>query len=586
VIGQQPSSHPATLLGPDRELAGRQTANEHLVDPRRGRREAPVLQLVVRRAEAGSDVGVPAEDDGLARASERVDIRGSPQKLCVGEDASARRVEVSDEGKLLDANGLADASLALAPPTDGRTPRLRNAVTARNEDRIRLSGDRRAQDAVVEIRDETSELGVSEPRACCNDAVRSHAAPRGETSESPDGHLLQTDHIRLVGGHELDHLPEEGVPLGRHRVAVKDVPRADEQRHRRSLRPVRVVLADPPAFTPPYDHELASALARAGVDVELVTSRFRFGEAPAVDGYVRREAFYPLSSRLFARSRLRLPLKALEHPLGLVALRRRPADIVHVQWLAVPELDLRLFRPQAPAVFTAHDVLPRRTAHKRDLWRALLARFERVVVHSDYGRAELADLGVAATVIPHPVFASDVQRRDDGGTVLSFGVIRAYKGLGDAIEAVRRLGDARLLVAGDPAEPIEPYRTEAVGLDVDWRLGYLSPAEVDRALAEATVAVFPYRPELDQSGALLRALGAGVPAVAYDVGGIAEPVRRFGAGRVVEAGDVEALAAALGDLLSDPIALEQARDGARRARAELTWNAAAAAHLALYDEIA
>ena len=36
-------------------------------------------------------------------------------------------------------------------------------------------------------------------------------------------------------------------------------------------------------------------------------------------------------------------------------------------------------------------------------------------------------------------------------------------------------------------------------------------AEVDRALGDATVALFPYRPELDQSGALLRALGAGVP---------------------------------------------------------------------------
>ncbi len=30
---------------------------------------------------------------------------------------------------------------------------------------------------------------------------------------------------------------------------------------------MRVVLADPPAFTPPYDHELAAALARAGADV-------------------------------------------------------------------------------------------------------------------------------------------------------------------------------------------------------------------------------------------------------------------------------------------------------------------------------
>jgi len=33
---------------------------------------------------------------------------------------------------------------------------------------------------------------------------------------------------------------------------------------------MRVLLADPPAFTPTYDHELAAALARAGADVELV----------------------------------------------------------------------------------------------------------------------------------------------------------------------------------------------------------------------------------------------------------------------------------------------------------------------------
>src|SRR5438067_10561650 len=353
-----------------------------------------------------------------------------------------------------------------------------------------------------------------------------------------------------------------------------------------SLRRVRVVLADPPAFTPAYDHELAAALARAGADVELVTSRFRFGAAPEATGYARNEVFYPLPSRLFGRSRLRLPLKVLEHPLGLAALRARPADVLHLQWLAAPELDARFFRPHAPSVFTAHDALPRRTAHKRDLWRKLLARFDRVVAHSDYGKATLAELGVHAQVIPHPVFPSDVERRDDGRTVLSFGVIRPYKGLGDAIEALRRVGDARLLVAGDPIEPMTAYRNAAAGLDVDWRLGYLAPAETDRAFAEATVAVFPYRPELDQSGALLRALGAGVPAVAYDVGGIAEPVRRYGAGRVVPAGDVEALAAALEELLSDRDALEQARAGARRAREELTWDRAAAAHLELYRELA
>jgi glycosyltransferase involved in cell wall biosynthesis len=255
---------------------------------------------------------------------------------------------------------------------------------------------------------------------------------------------------------------------------------------------------------------------------------------------------------------------------------------VHVQWL-VPELDSRLLRPRVPSVFTAHDLLPRRTAKKEELWRDLLARFDRVVVHSEHGRDALAGLDVDARVIPHPVFRSDPERRGDGRTVLCFGVIRPYKGLGDAIAAVRDAGDVRLVVAGDPLEPVDSYRAAASGLDVDWRLGYLPDSEVDRALGEATVALFPYRPELDQSGALLRALGAGVPAIAYDVGGIAEPVRRFGAGLVVAPGDVTGLAGAIREVLNDP---EPFRAGALRARDELTWDAAARAHLALYEEIA
>jgi glycosyltransferase involved in cell wall biosynthesis len=350
---------------------------------------------------------------------------------------------------------------------------------------------------------------------------------------------------------------------------------------------VRVLLADPPAFTPPYDHALAAALARAGADVELVTSRFRFGTAPAPDGYRRSELFYPLSARLFRRSRLRVPLKLAEHPLGMARLALRQADVVHLQWLAVPQLDERLLRLRAPAVFTAHDLLPRRTAQRLELWRRLFARFARVVVHSESGRRTLADLGIDAArlrVVPHPVFRRDVERRDAGGTILFAGVIRPYRGLADALEAARRLGGARLVVAGDPAQPLDEER-RAAGPNVEWRLGWLDDAELDRAHAEATVAVFPYRPELDQSGSLLRALGSGVPAVVYDVGGLAEPVREFGAGRVVPAGDVDALTEALRELLDDPAALAAARAGAERARDTLTWDAAAAAHLALYEEL-
>jgi glycosyltransferase involved in cell wall biosynthesis len=344
---------------------------------------------------------------------------------------------------------------------------------------------------------------------------------------------------------------------------------------------MRVVVADPPAYTPPYDHELAAALARAGAEVELVTSRFRFGDAPEPEGFVRRELFYPLSSRLFRRSRLRLPLKALEHPLGLARLSRTPADVVHVQWLAAPELDVRLLRHSAPLVLTAHDLLPRRTAQKHDLWRRLFARFERIVVHSERGRETLVGFGIPRErlrVIHFPVDRTEPERRDDGRTVLALGVIRPYKQIEHAAEAARLAG-ARLLVAGDPAGPLPQLN------GADLRLGYLSRAEVERALGDSTLAVFPYRAELDQSGSLLQTIGAGLPAVTYDVGGLGELVARYGAGRVVPPDDVEALGAAVEELLDDAAALEAARAGALRAREELTWDASAAAHLELYREL-
>ena len=349
---------------------------------------------------------------------------------------------------------------------------------------------------------------------------------------------------------------------------------------------MRVVFADPPAFTPPYDHELASALARAGADVELVTSQFRFGERPAPDGYRLVESLYPRSAR--ARSNaVRLPLKALEHPFATRSVLARPADVVHFQWLAVPEVDWLLLRSDRPLVLTAHDLLPRRTASRTRLWRSLFARFDRVVVHSMRGREALAAFGVAEAklrVIPHPVFRSDAPRADDGRTVLALGVIRHYKGLPDAVDAVLGIPDARLLVAGHPRVPLEPLRRRA-GARAEWRLGYLDRPALERALSDTTVAVFPYAAELDQSGALLQALGAGVPAVVYDVGGLGEVVRGFEAGRVVPPGDLDGLGAALRELLVDPAALAAARSGAARARDELTWDAAAAAHLALYEEL-
>jgi hypothetical protein len=88
--------------------------------------------------------------------------------------------------------------------------------------------------------------------------------------EGPDRQLLEADDVGTVVGDKLDRLPEEGSAPGRGRPAVKEVPGSHEHGHDVAYEAVRVLLADPPAFTPPYDHELAAALARAGADVDLV----------------------------------------------------------------------------------------------------------------------------------------------------------------------------------------------------------------------------------------------------------------------------------------------------------------------------
>jgi glycosyltransferase involved in cell wall biosynthesis len=350
---------------------------------------------------------------------------------------------------------------------------------------------------------------------------------------------------------------------------------------------VRVLIADPPAYTPPYDRCLASALARAGAEVELVTSRFRFGAVASPDGYSANEWFYPLSSRL-GGNRMRLALKAFEHPLGMARFAAARPDVLHVQWFGAPEMDRWLFRPRRPAVFTAHDIIPRRTASKTAVWRTLFDRVERIVVHSERGRTQLGDFGVPESklrVIGHPVFRSEVDRADDGRTALCLGLIRSYKGTEDAVGAVLAVEGTRLLVVGDPRVPLGELKLRA-GERAEWRLGYVQDSELRRALSQATVGLFPYRAEIDVSGALLQVLGAGIPAIVYDIGGLGEVIRRFDAGAVVPPGDVDAMADALRRLVDDHEALAAARRGAEQAREELTWDASAAGHLELYREIA
>src|SRR5262249_57195720 len=85
---------------------------------------------------------------------------------------------------------------------------------------------------------------------------------------------------------------------------------------------MRVQLVDPAAYTPPYDHALAGALARAGADVELITSHFPYGPVPREDGYTVRELFYRRGSRDGLSPTRRRAVRAAEHIPDMRRYRR------------------------------------------------------------------------------------------------------------------------------------------------------------------------------------------------------------------------------------------------------------------------
>jgi glycosyltransferase involved in cell wall biosynthesis len=357
---------------------------------------------------------------------------------------------------------------------------------------------------------------------------------------------------------------------------------------------VRVHVVDPSAFTPPYDHALCTALAAAGAEVELVTSRFAYGPVARPDGYARRELFYRAAGRVGSAPARRVA-KLAEHVPDMLRYRAvaRAADVVHFQWLAVQQLDWALLPAGRPLVITAHDVLPRepRPGQRRGQ-RRIYERFDAVVVHSEHGRTRLVEeLGIAAErvhVIRHGVFEhlaaappAPAPFETELPVVLCFGLMRPYKGIELLLEAWRGIEGAELWVAGMPRMDIAPLEAMAPP-GVRFVPRFIGDGELPAYFRRAELVVLPYR-EIDQSGVLFTALAFGRPLLLSDVGGFPE-IAATGAARTFPAGDAAALHGALEALIVDPRAREAlaARAG-ELAAGEYSWSEVARRTLALYD---
>jgi glycosyltransferase involved in cell wall biosynthesis len=368
---------------------------------------------------------------------------------------------------------------------------------------------------------------------------------------------------------------------------------------------MKVQLVDPSAFTPPYDRALAAALARAGAEVELVTTKFLYGSVPAADGFTVDERFYKRTASRGLSSSGRLPFKGAEHLRDMLAFRRAPtdADVVHYQWLTLPGIDRRLLPPTRPRVMTAHYILPpdasRRAVRSA---RKVFGAMDAVVAHSEHSAARLRDeVGMPAErvrVIPHGAFdyltrlpeekpLLEELQGADGPVVLSFGLLRPYKGLENLLEAFGEVGsDAELWIVGNPRMAVEPLHELAAltGAKVRFVTRFVEDAEIPAIFRRADVVTLPYL-DAEHSGVLYTALAFGKPLVVSAVGGFPE-VADAGAARLVPPGDTGALAAALRELIDDEDARAELAAAARAAAAgPYSWDAAARLTLDLYEEL-
>jgi glycosyltransferase involved in cell wall biosynthesis len=368
---------------------------------------------------------------------------------------------------------------------------------------------------------------------------------------------------------------------------------------------LKIQLVDPSAFTPPYDRALAAALARGGAEVELVTTEFLYGPVPKAEGYEVDERFYRRTASRGLSSSARLPFKALEHLRDMRAFKRAPsdADLVHYQWLTLPGIDRRLLPPTRPRVMTAHYILA--PGASRRAARSALKVFgamDAVVAHSEHSARRLREeVGLPAEqvrVIPHGAFdyltrlpeekpLPEELQGAEGPVVLSFGLLRPYKGLENLLEAFTELGtEAELWIVGNPRMAVEPLHEAAAltGAKVRFVTRFVEDAEIPAIFRAADVVALPYL-DAEHSGVLYTGLAFGKPMVVSAVGGFPE-VADAGAARLVPPGDTPALAAALRELVDDPAAREELAAAARAAAAgPYSWDEAARLTLALYEEL-
>ncbi|AMK19189.1 MULTISPECIES: glycosyltransferase [Sphingobium] len=186
---------------------------------------------------------------------------------------------------------------------------------------------------------------------------------------------------------------------------------------------------------------------------------------------------------------------------------------------------------------------------------------EKIRVHYtgvDLDRFEIADRAAAKEALGF-----------EGPVILCVGALIPRKGQELLVQALPRLPGVTLLFAGQ-GQYRRALEKQAEELGVDRRIGFLGSVPHDRLpriYAAADVMALPSSSE-GLANAWVESLACGTPIVITDVGGARELLDRPEAGHIVDR-DPDAIATAIGDLLTHPPEREAVRDTALR----FTWEA-------------
>ena len=261
-----------------------------------------------------------------------------------------------------------------------------------------------------------------------------------------------------------------------------------------------------------------------------------------------------------------------------------PADLIHgMAYMGIP-IALGLGRRQAiPVVYDARDIYldAGNLARLSGPMRWLVGRAERgwarranrvITVNRPYAEVMAARWGVDLPLIvmncsyryvppsPRERRFHDALGIDPATRVVVYqGGFSRDRGIEQLIAAIQDVPDATLVLLGYGSLQSELERI-AADPATGGRIRVMAavpPTELLDWIAGADVVAMPIQPttlnhRLTTPNKLFEALAAGVPVVASDLPGMAPIVRETGCGRLVDAADPGAIAAALRDVLATP----------------------------------